>query len=295
MTVVWHQHPAAGSSARPSIRSLSLWFALALAGLIIVFGIGYFVLSGWSNPSASGWYARVPLPVAQLRGRVAWYGEVVKLARGFAASDVRDLVTPEDLTAALDLAARRLLIARLASDYDLSVSDDELKAELEVDDELETFLVQANWSLDDYSELVLEPFILSQKVEDVLMADREYQGGALEEIVALRAKLDLGIAFEDVAQQYSQDSSAQSKGNLGYVLQSEVDVGFAPVFQLATNDVSEILETVDAFWIVRVEDSLEDVDGQRLLLRGIAVKKQGIGEIVDRLVEEHSLIFFVKK
>ena len=294
MTVVWHQHPAAAASARPPLRNLPFVFAFALLGLLLLGAVGYFYVAGWEHPSASHWYAKAPLPVAQLGARTAWYSDLSALANGFAASEGHQELTEDDFDHALDLVNRRLLIARLADEYDVEVTQDEVNVELVEDDALHEFLAEAKWDLDAYREYVLEPFVLSQRVEEQLMMDRKYQAGALEDIAALQAKLELGIAFEDVAQQYSEDSSAQAKGSLGYVLPSEVDAGLASAFALEIGGVSEVLEASDAFWIVRVEDIANEVDGDRYFLRGIAVKKQGIAEIVDQLIEEHDMVVFVR-
>lgn len=294
MTVVWHQHPAAAASTRPPLRNLPLFFSLAVLGLALLASVGYFYLSGWQSTAAARWYSRAPLPVAQLGARTAWYNDLVALARGFAASEDRQDLLESDFDRALELVTRRLLIARLADEYNVTVTDDEVNAELVEDESLTAFLGEAGWDLDQYREYVLEPFVLSQRVEGELMMDRDYQGSALDGIAALQAKLDLGIAFEDVAQQYSEDSSAQAKGSLGYVLPSEVDEGLASAFALEINEVSPVLEGADAFWIVRVEDIANEADGDRYFLRGIAIKKQGIAEIVDELINEHDMIVFVR-
>ncbi|MCR4312495.1 MAG: peptidylprolyl isomerase [Candidatus Uhrbacteria bacterium] len=295
MTVVWHQHHTAGASSRPAIRGIASWFIIALFALSAIIGVGYYSYSGWKNPSASPWFARLPLPIAQLGIHVAWYSDVAKLAAGFAASEDRIEPTADDFSGALDLIMRRLVIAQLANTFDIRVTDEEVAAELVDDESLQAFLAQTGWDIDDYESLVLEPFVLSQKVEVALMGDSSYQGGAREAMQALQVKLDLGIAFEDVAQQYSEDTSAQSRGNLGYVLPSEVDEGFAPAFLLNVGDTSSVFETVDAFWIVRVEDIARETAGDRYLLRGIAVKKQSIGTIVDGRIDDHLLHIFVRQ
>lgn len=294
MTVVWHHHATAAASSRPPVKAIVWWLVLAVAVLGILGCLGYFSFAGWRSPSASAWFAHVPLPVARSHGRLGWYSDVAKLARGFAASEEREALEPSDFTQALDVVSRRLHIARLARQFDVSASDQEIDAELVDDADLQAFLALARWSMDDYRELVLRPFVVSQKLETALDTDREYQQSALETIAGIEAKLALGIAFEDVAQQYSEDESAQAKGNLGYLLASEVDPGLAPVFTLAVGETSGVLEAASAFWIIRVEDVVREADGDRLLLRGIAVNKQTVGAVVDDLVSSDPPTLFVR-
>lgn len=293
MTVVWHHHAAAASSHKPPVKGIVFWFLIALVVLGIVSCLGFFSFSGWRHASAALWFARLPLPVARLHGRIGWYSDVAKLARGIAVSAEREEPIEQDYLDALDLVSRRLEIARLASKFDVDVSDDDVIAATTDDVDLQTFLAGAAWDMDDYRSLVIRPFVVSQKLDVALDADRSYQDASLASMAALQEKLALGIAFEDIAQQYSEDESAKTKGNLGYLLSSEVDPGLASVFALSTGETSDILEAAGAFWIIRVEDIVHEEDGDRYLLRGIAVNKQTVSAVVDDMLATDPPTLFV--
>jgi parvulin-like peptidyl-prolyl isomerase len=101
--------------------------------------------------------------------------------------------------------------------------------------------------------------------------------------------------FEDIAKEYSEDPvTAQSKGSFGYVLPEEVDAAFSPVFALPLNTVSEVITTLDAYWVLRIEDVLSDESGARSLLRGIAIKKASLADVLDAKVADISPALWVR-
>ncbi len=294
MTVVWHEHPAAAATTRPPIRGMALCVLASLMLLTLAGALVYFSWTGWRTPALGERLRAVPIPVARLGTEIAWYGDVYLLACGLAVERGRDAPIAEDYDDALALGVRRLFVARLARELDVDVTDAEIEAEFVEDDALLSFLASAGWDLGDYKRLLLAPFVVEQQTELALYEEDDYQEGVRDDLQSILDKLEIGIAFEDVAAQYSEDESALAKGSLGYVLLSEVDEGFAPAFALAVGETSGVLETADALWIVRLEDIARDAEnGDRYFLRGIAVKKRSLADVVDEIMKTKNAAVFV--
>lgn len=292
MTVIRHYRHVGSPDEIRSSKGLVLSFFGAVVLFGLIFGVGGFYLSGWHSWWPASLRRATPLPVGTIEGDVLWYPTVAGLADGIAAANERVDATEDDYREALDLGLRRLRIEELADDLNVEVTTEEVDTEYVEDGELNVFLEQANWSVDDYKEWLLGPFVLSRETEVAVMAVDEYQVQAKSDLADVQEKLDRGIAFEDVAEQYSQDASAVSKGSLGYVLPGEVDPAFASVFELSIGEVSPVIGTSTAYWILKVEDVAAE-DG-RYFLRGIAVQKDTLAEIVDRLMEKAEPRIFVR-
>ncbi|MDX9720643.1 MAG: peptidylprolyl isomerase [Myxococcota bacterium] len=62
-----------------------------------------------------------------------------------------------------------------------------------------------------------------------------------------------GLAFEDVAEQFSAGMSAKRRGQLGSFTRSDLSAEFGPVFELEVGELSDIIETEKGFHILRVD------------------------------------------
>jgi hypothetical protein len=292
MTVIRHyRHIKLPSEVRP-IRGVVLSFFAAIGLFVLVFGVGGFYVSGWDSWWPKPLHKVTPLPVAAIDGRILWYPTVAGLAGGVAASNDRTTPTEDDYNEALNLGIRRLRIDELADELDVEVAQADVDSEYVEDKDLTLFLETAGWSTDEYKRLLLRPFVISRETEEAVLAVDKYQTQSKLDLADVQEKLTRGIAFEDVAAQYSQDPSALSKGSLGYVLPEEVDPAFAPAFVLAAGDVTPVIETSTAYWILKVEAIAPE--GDRYFLRGIAVQKDSLSDIVDKLMEVASPWIFVR-
>lgn len=284
MTVIWHhehhrheRHVAAGRGGVVRLLIISLFV------LVFLLGGGWFYWSGWRSDVLPVALERVAyLPVGLAGGHVLWYAPIARLAHGIAAADNRTEVTEADYGQAIDAVVRRNALDDLADEVHASVSKDMVENSVTWTDDLRAFDETAGWSDGEYLHYIAQGLALSRAVEEEVHKNDSYESSSQERMAAIQAKLALGIAFDDVAKEYSEDPvTAPAKGSFGYVLPSEVDSGFAPVFSLPVNTPSDVLSLSEAYWIVRTEDAVSDESGTRYLLRGIAVRKATLSEILD--------------
>lgn len=284
MTVVWHhEHRVHERHVAPERSRILFWIAGAALVLSIVVGGGWFFWKGWRSGSLPHGIERILfVPIGYEDGHVLWFPGVARLARGIAAADNRATISEPDYAQAIDAMVRRYALEDIAAEQGVNVSSEDVSSAVEWTEDIQAFKVLAGWSDGEYLNYIQRSFVLSTAVQDAILADEEYQAKAQERMADLQSKLALGIAFEDVAKEYSEDpGTAQIKGSFGYVLPSEVDAAFAPVFSLPSMTVSDVITTTDAYWILRTEESVTDESGTRYLLRGIAVKKGTLADILD--------------
>lgn len=284
MTVVWHhEHHVHERHVAPDRFRIVWWVLGAVLVLSGVTGGGWFFWKGWRSGVLPAVVERtLYIPIGFEDGHVLWFPSIARLARGIAAADNRSEVSEADYAQAIDTMVRRHALEDIAAEEHVNVSNADVSAAVEWTDDIRSFEALAGWSDGEYLDYIQRSFALSTAVQGAVIADEAYQAKAHDRMTELQAKLALGIAFEDVAKEYSEDpTTAQIKGSFGYVLPSEVDAAFLPVFSLEPNTVSDVIPTTDAYWILRTEDSVTDDSGTRYLLRGIAVKKGTLADILD--------------
>lgn len=288
MTVVWHHeqkvHTRYVAPNRARIALFLCGAALVLGG---VCGGGWFFWAGWKSGVMPVFFERIAyVPVGYAAGHVLWFTDVARLAHGISAADARTQVTETDYMQAIDGVIRQNALEDIAREYRVhTLSDAEGGASGNADQE--SFQALAGWNTEEYQKYITEPFLLSHAVEPVIAREETFQYQARERRDALRKKLDSGIAFADVAREYSEDpTTAQTQGSFGYVLPTDVDAAFLPVFSMSFGAVRDDIATHDAYWLLRIEDAVRDESGERFLLRGIAVKKETLASVLDARVAD---------
>lgn len=297
MTVIWHhehhRHERRVAAGRGGVARL---LALALFVLVFLFGGGWFYWSGWRADVLPVSLERVAyVPIGWAGGHVLWYAPIARLAHGIAASDSRTEVTEADYGQAIDAMVRRNSLDDLADEVLVTVSKSAVESSVTWTDDIRAFETTAGWSDDEYLYYIAQGLALSRAVEEVVHVNDAYESSSLDRLAAIQAKLTLGVAFEDVAKEYSEDPvTAPAKGSFGYVLPSEVEAKFASVFALPSYKLSDVISLPDAYWIVRTEEAVRDESGTRYLLRGIAVRKAALSEILDEKTKNISPWLFVR-
>lgn len=189
---------------------------------------------------------------------------------------------------ALDaLVAEKIMEAEVAKN-NIEVADEEIDKEIEEmkeyyggEEELNNALTYYNLTMEDMKknmitniqlEKLLEPYI--EISEDEMKAYFEQNKQSLdqkEEVKAshilvetkeeaddIKAKLDKGEDFAELAKEFSTDSTSTKGGDLGYFGRGEMVKEFEEVaFSLNVDEISEPVQSQFGFHIIKVEDKKE--------------------------------------
>ena len=235
----------------------------------------------------------VIIPAAKVQNKSMSYRYVVEMAHGLegfgGATERKDA-----FDRALALSVYRLYIEALADKLDVKVSKDELVAYPIDQAVIAPGLELAKWNEADYRKFIVEPLLLAQKTEAAVSGNPVYQAEALETMESLRRKIAQGMPFADVAEGFSQDPSALSRGDLGVMSMGTLMSWLQPATTLAPGDISEILHAPNAYWTVTLIEYFpsEVAEQAAVHFRGIAVKKKSFGAVIgDAMAENPAWVF----
>lgn len=198
-------------------------------------------------------------------------------------SEVGD-ITKEELyeemkTSIGDQAIQIMMIEKvLAEEYE--VTDEEVQAEIdsskeEMGENYEAFLAQNNQTEESYEKVIrlnlLQEKALTDGVEvtdEEIQAEYERQNTELnarhilvedeETAATVKAELDGGADFAEVAQEYSTDGSAGDGGNLGWFGVGAMVPEFEEAaYSLETDEISEPVQSQFGFHIIQVTETRE--------------------------------------
>jgi len=84
---------------------------------------------------------------------------------------------------------------------------------------------------------------------------------ALERIREIKAQIDAGADFAELARKYGEDGSAEKGGDLGYLSRSEVVGEYAnAAFRLKKGEVSDIVKTNYGYHIIQLIDRVDPLE-----------------------------------
>ncbi len=250
-------------------------------------------MSGVFRPLSS----LVFIPAAMAQGESVSYHQVVELAhglQGFGGVTKKKQAFDQALVASV----YRLYVEHLAQELKVKLTNTEV-AEYELDSGLLTAGLQtAHWNAGDYRKFIIEPLLLAQKIELAVSTDETYQTVAYDTMETLRKKVLQGMPFADVAENFSEDSSARARGDLGMMNLATLPVWLEPALELRHQDIgtiSSILAAPDAFWTVTLIEFIpsELPEQATIHFRGLAVKKKSFGAVIGDMMARNPAWVFV--
>jgi parvulin-like peptidyl-prolyl isomerase len=240
---------------------IAILFAIIATFSVFMVGIYRF---GWYNETALEFAKIVPLPVAKVGSKsvsLHEYLEVVNAvsklyareAESQGSAELRPLDEIREQVY-LDFIDRELT-KLLAVKYNVAVSNDEVNAaytEREADIQA---LAEIGWSADDIKRILIGPSLLTNKVDQAIFADKTLKEDAKKRIDEVKAQLDKGGDFAELAKQFSEDGSASDGGDLGYFGRDYMVKPFEnAAFALNAGEVSGVIETEFGYHIIKVEE-----------------------------------------
>lgn len=319
-----HQTPAPTPSGSKSQTALIKTMVIgALAGIailgaaavgVLVFGIYKY---GWENKAASIVTHALPLPAATVNGTTISYAmyldDVATVRRFFAKQGAENpelaAGMPADAelhTGVLDRLIATEILKQEAARLNVTVTDED------IDNEYQQFLASGEspeaanqildlygWTVEQFKEKVMLPYLLQQKLAEALGNDPALGGEAEARANEVLQKVKDGGDFAELAREYSVDpSSAENGGDLGEfgrgIMVSEFEEA---AFALKAGEVSGLVRSQFGWHIIKVHESIVDkktgevtqVKASHILIAGPNVQ-----EYLDQKLQDATIKKYVK-
>ena len=281
-SVIHHKEPSRFSKWPP---------LLLLLVFLSVYGWNGLIVQHWDSAPVRWVTAVLPIPAATVNVAVVTSYHLLKRRDVLVwlqyddgqASDKEAL-----LSVALDALIRQEVMEQLADDLEVKVSKDDLQAartklmgEMSDDDFKTKIKSELNMSGAGFTEVVLAPLALAQKLEATVWSSAEIQEDKRGKIDQAIGELAAGISFAVVAEKYSDDASASDGGDLGYLTAATLPEGWDALLTTIEGSITPVMETERAFVLAKVAWLIEDANDIQIRTQAIIVKKKTLDQVVD--------------
>lgn len=306
--------PVSNSAEEKSGSKKMKWIIGLILALIIILPCATFLLGvykfEWQGPFVDRVMRVIPLPAATVNGEwinYAKWSEGVATVNHFYAqkeelglsSSLPDLTAEQIESNELDRLIEQQLLEDLATQYQITVSPDEIDAEYnasilpQATDEaeiIETVEKLYGWTLEEFKQEIVREVVLRAKLQTTMNADESLNASAKQIIDQAKADLAAGQAFSDTAFKYSEDGSAQDGGDLDWIEKNQTVPEFETVaFATAVGATSEVFTSPYGYHILTVLES----DEERVHVAHILAKFITIDEEVASLKDSAKIKRFV--
>lgn len=289
-------------------------FSIVFLSLFIF--IIYFYKYEWDNEFTNKLIKIIPLPAAVVNWEpLAYYSyreDFKTLVRFYEKqkSVQAEFNMPDPLEIKkniLDRMIKNKLAEQIARKrYNLSVSQQEIDQEFKEiikesgsQDEVEKVLKDIyGWSSKQFKEKVLKPFLLQQKLQEAVAKDASLNSDKEKKAEEVLVQVRKGEEkFEDLAKQFSEDSSAGEGGDLGYFGRGIMVKEFEEAaFNLNPGEVSDLVQTKYGYHIIKVEEVFKNENGQitQVHARHILIRTKDLDEFLNEEMTKAKIWRLVK-
>lgn len=278
-----------------------------------IFTYGIYRL-GWHGPGTQVVLRGLPYPAAIVNGRAVAYAEflddVDTLTYFYAmqSGESPDIPVPgeEDIRKnVMDRLVRNVILEAEAEKYGVSLTEDDIAEEFSDlvsaaggEEELTGEVRELyGWSVGEFKEKVITPFLLQQKLEEALMADESFNAEVAEEAGAVLERARQGEDFAELAAEYSDDpGSVAQGGELGWFERGMMVLEFEEAaFSLQPGELSDLVETGYGYHIILSNDTEEEGgEVMRVNASHILFRVQSSDEHLQGLVDEADVKYWIE-
>ncbi|MFH1366603.1 MAG: peptidylprolyl isomerase [Patescibacteria group bacterium] len=301
-------------TAKPSrlIGLISLSILSVIVVVVAVFAIGIYGFN-WQDNVTQKVEKIIPYPVAlvnykfipyasyqsDLATLVFYYDALAKNGEGLTSP------SPENLDkAVIQRLVRNEVTKQIAKDYKVKVDKIELEEEMQKiigqsdnpADAEKTLLNLYNWSTEQYRDNVLFYYLLRSQIQDKISYDDsqafniDAKKKAEEVLDKIKGEAD---TFENLAKNYSEDTSAPEGGNLGSVTRGQMISEFEEAaFSLQKGEVSGLVRTIYGFHIIKVLNINGEGESEERELAHILIKTLDIDTYISEQLKDTRVYVF---
>lgn len=191
------------------------------------------------------------------------------------------------------------IIEILAKEKGISISNKEIDkivnkklAEYGTSENIKSDLLDSyGWTLEDFKKRVVLPSAYKEALTVIVTQENLDNSLAKKRIEQAKKELESGKDFAEVAKKYSNGSSSDNGGELGWVKKDQVLTEIqAAFFESKNPGKNSILESALGFHIIEVEDRKKEDNEDVLQLRQIFVSKDIFADWLQEQKKQISVI-----
>lgn len=294
-------------------KVLKYFLIVLLVVILFIFllGVGIYYFK-WENKFFDFIIEKTPLPIAIVGNDFVLYNDYnVVLAASLNSLDKESEV--EKTTEMIDEVKTNILnrlidikmTESLANEYNVFLTDEEISNSLNnyikeagSEDEFKKILNDLYlWTLDDFKEKLLKPFLLENKLNNYLAWSDDFNQDKKSKAEKILSEISPDISengFIELVKQYSEDySTIQNGGYLDSFGRGSMVKEFEDVaFSLPVGGVSGVVRTVYGFHIIMIT-SKNDENGT-IAARHILIKARNLNDALEDRRNQISVTKLVK-
>jgi len=281
------------------IVAIVLWLAITAVGLYAF---------RWENNYALQMTKYVPYPVATVNGHfVSYYSylENVEILKKYQKEFKKVDFKSADGKKILE-EIRKQTMDRLAEDTIIKSEADKLKVKIsqkELDDSYNQ-LIKSNGGEKSFAEVLNKYYgltpaefkvdiykarLVRQKVMEKFSSDESLNQDAKKKAEEVLGKVKAGGNFQELAKQYSEDTTASNGGDLGLFAKGKMVPEFeTAAFALKAGETSGIVKTVYGYHIIKVAE----VKGDQIHAYHILIKTKDFQTWLDESMKQTKFHYF---
>lgn len=282
--------------------------------ILAVFGFGIYGFN-WQDNWTQKVEKVIPYPVAlvdykfipyafyqsDLATLIFYYEALAKNGEGLASPSAENLDK-----AVIQRLIRNEATKQVAQSYKVKVDKLELEQEMKkiIDqsnspaDAEKTLLSLYNWTTLQYRDNVLYYYLLRSKIQDKISYDdsQAFNIDAKKRAESILDKVKSNAdTFENLAKNYSEDTSAPEGGNLGNIARGQMVQEFEEsAFSLAKDEVSGLIRTKYGFHVIKVLNITGEGEAEQREVAHILIKTLDIDTYIDGQLKEMRVNIFKK-
>lgn len=196
------------------------------------------------------------------------------------------------------------VVEQLVQKFRITVADSELEEQLNgiaeaqgSRDDVKSLLQSLyGWDEAQFKEKVLLPYLSLQKLEKILTDNGTLNGNAKQRAEDVLAKVkEAKTPFEDLAKQFSEDTTASVGGDLGFFGKGEMVKEFEDaVLALKPGETSELVKSQYGYHIIKlIEKTTDPAKGEQFHAQQVLIKTRSIDDYVNEQIANAKVRVFL--
>lgn len=151
------------------------------------------------------------------------------------------------------------------------------------------------WTIDDFERKIVQPEMYKDALSKVYAQDTDTSSQAKKKIEDAQGEVKQRVSFDDVARKYSEGTTAQEGGELGWIPAATLTPEINQAIQKQKiGQVSDIIESPLGFHIVMVEERKQEQGQDMFRLKQIFTRKVTFSDWLTSQMKQMNIVVLFK-